>query len=57
MKNQLSYIALEGTCDGDVVGGLLLWTGESLQAFLFGKRGSHSSNENRLPKHFHTRAT
>jgi hypothetical protein len=26
-------IALEGTCSGDVVGGLLLWTGESLQAF------------------------
>jgi hypothetical protein len=35
MKNQLSNIALEGTCSGDVAGGLLLWTGESLQAFLF----------------------
>jgi hypothetical protein len=29
--------ALEGTCSGDVVGGLLLWTGENLQALLFGK--------------------
>jgi hypothetical protein len=27
MKNQLSNIALEGTCSGDVVGGLLSWTG------------------------------
>ncbi len=27
-------IALEGTCNGDVVGGLS-WTGENLQAFLF----------------------
>jgi len=35
MKNELSNIALEGTCSGDVVGGLLLWGGESLQAFLF----------------------
>jgi len=26
MKCQLSNIALEGTCSGDVVGGLLLWT-------------------------------
>jgi hypothetical protein len=37
MKNQLPNIALEGTCSGDVVGGLLLWTVESLQALLFGK--------------------
>jgi len=35
MKNQLSNIALEGTCSGDVVGGLLSWTVESLQALLF----------------------
>jgi len=35
MKTQLSNIALEGTCNGDVVGGLLSWTGESLQALLF----------------------
>jgi len=28
-------IALEGTCSGDVVGGLLSWAGENLQAFLF----------------------
>jgi len=34
-KKQIIYIALEGTCNGDVMGGLLLWTGESLQAFLF----------------------
>ena len=30
-----SNIALEGTCSGDVVGGLLSWTGENLQALLF----------------------
>ena len=35
MKNQLSNIALGGTCSGDVVGGLLSWTVESLQALLF----------------------
>jgi hypothetical protein len=34
MKKQISNIALEGTCTGDVAGGLLLWTGKSLQAFL-----------------------
>jgi hypothetical protein len=37
MKKQLSNIPIEGTRNGDVVGGLLLWTGESLQALLFGK--------------------
>ena len=37
MKNQILYIALEGTCNGDVVGGLLLWTVENLQALLFEK--------------------
>ena len=38
-KNQITYMALEGTCSGDVVGGLLPWTGESLQAlFLFERR-------------------
>ena len=37
MKNQLSNIMLEGTCSGDVVGGLLSWTVESLQAILFGE--------------------
>ena len=31
MKNDLTNIALEGTCSGDVVGGLLLWTGQSLR--------------------------
>jgi hypothetical protein len=30
-------IAFEGTCNGDVLGGLLLLTGENLQALLFGK--------------------
>jgi hypothetical protein len=35
MKNQLSNIAPEGPRSGDVVGGLLSWTGESLQALLF----------------------
>jgi len=31
MKTKLN-IALEGTCNGDVIGGLLLWAGENLQA-------------------------
>ena len=35
MKKQLLNIALEGTRSGDVVGGLLLWAGENLQALLF----------------------
>jgi hypothetical protein len=36
MKTKLSNIALEGTRSREVVGGLLLWTGESLQAlFVF----------------------
>jgi hypothetical protein len=35
MKTQSNNIMPEGTCSGDVVGGLLLWTGESLQALLF----------------------
>jgi len=34
-----SKIALEGTCSGDVVGGLLSWAGENLQALLFFKGG------------------
>jgi hypothetical protein len=33
MKKQLLNITLEGTCNREVVGGLLLWTGESLRAF------------------------
>ena len=37
MKTQLTNIALEGTYNGDVVGGLLLWTVENLQALLFEK--------------------
>lgn len=37
MKSQISNITPEGTRNGDVVGGLLLWTGENLQALLFGK--------------------
>jgi hypothetical protein len=35
MKNQLTNMALEGTCSGDVVGGLLLWAEGLLQALLF----------------------
>jgi hypothetical protein len=35
MKSKLSNIALESICIGDVAGGLLLWTWESLQALLF----------------------
>ena len=34
MKNSFKNIVLEGTRSGDVVGGLLLWTGENLQALL-----------------------
>jgi hypothetical protein len=47
MKNQLSNIALEGTCSGDVVGGLLLWTRENLQAFLLLKGGVVSARGKR----------
>jgi hypothetical protein len=39
MKTQISNIALEGTRSGDVVGGLLLWAVESLQAPFFAERG------------------
>jgi len=35
MKNQLTNIAPEGTYIREVMGGLLLWTGENLQALLF----------------------
>jgi len=35
MKTKSKNIALEGTRSGDVVGGLLSWTGENLQALLF----------------------
>ena len=35
MKNQFTNIALEGTCNGDVVGGLYREPRENLQALLF----------------------
>ncbi len=35
MIQKLTNIALEGTHNGDVMGGLLLWAGENLQAFMF----------------------
>ena len=35
MKTKLKNIAPEGTHDREVVGGLLSWTGENLQALLF----------------------
>jgi hypothetical protein len=36
MKTKSKNMALEGTCSGDVVGGLLLWTGEKPSgAFVF----------------------
>ena len=47
MKNQISNIALEGICNGDVVGGLSLWTGENLRALLFGKVGIHGPEKER----------
>jgi hypothetical protein len=34
MKTKLN-IALEGTCSGDVTGGLLSWTGEPFRRFCF----------------------
>jgi len=34
MKTKLN-IALEGTCNGDVMGGLLLWTGKTFRRFPF----------------------
>jgi len=34
MKTKLN-IALKGTCNGDVMGGLLLWAEVNLQALLF----------------------
>jgi len=37
MRNQITNIPLEGTYNGDVVDGLLLWTVKNLQALLFGK--------------------
>jgi len=49
MRDQLSNIALEGTCSGDVVGGLLSWTVESPQAPLFLKGGNHRPEKNGLP--------
>jgi hypothetical protein len=39
MKTKLKNIALEGTCSGDVVGGLLLWAEVNLQALLFLEKG------------------
>ncbi len=38
MKTKLN-IALEGTCSGDVVGGLLSWTGEPFRRFCFCRKG------------------
>jgi len=43
MKTKLN-IALEGTFNGDVIGGLLLWAAEYLQALLFFKA------QDRLPE-------
>jgi len=45
MKTKLENIALEGTCNGDIAGGLLSWTGENLQALLFLKGGGIMSKE------------
>ena len=45
MKTKFN-IALEGTCSGDVVGGLLSWTGESLQALLFCRKGGYMAKSN-----------
>ena len=40
MKTKLENIALEGTCSGDVAGGLLSWTGgKPSGAFVFAERG------------------
>jgi hypothetical protein len=45
MKNQLINIALEGTCNGDVVGGLYREPRENLQALLFRRGNFRSKNE------------
>jgi len=47
MKIKLSNIALEGTCSGDVVGGLLLWAGESFRRFCFSwqLKGGYNAKE------------
>jgi len=50
MKTQLTNIALEGTCSGDVVGGLLSWTGENLQALLFLQKGGIMPALQNIPK-------
>ena len=39
MKTKLN-IALEGTYNGDVIGGLLLWAGENLQALSYLGKGA-----------------
>jgi hypothetical protein len=39
MKNQLSNIALEGTCSGDVVGGFYLGPGKPSGAFFINPTG------------------
>jgi hypothetical protein len=41
MKTKLKNIALEGTYSGDVVGGLISWTGETFRRFCF-ERGISS---------------
>ena len=53
MKTKLN-IALEGTCSGDVVGGLLSWTVESLQALLFLKGGKVAIDTKINKKDFET---
>jgi len=35
MKTKFENIALEGTCSGDVVGGLISWTGEAFRRFYY----------------------
>jgi len=45
MKTKLENIALEGTCNGDVVGGLLSWAEENLQALLFLQKGGISKGK------------
>jgi len=47
MKNQISNIALEGTCSGDVVGGLIILDrGKPSGAFVF-ERGNHRPEKER----------
>jgi len=49
MKTKLN-IALEGTCSGDVVDGLLSWTGEAFRRFCFAGRSNKKPLKKLIPR-------